>query len=534
MDDIPAAVRRDPAGAAGRDFDLIVVGGGIYGAFMALEATGAGLRTLLLERGDFGGGASGSSLRIAHGGLRYLQSLDLERFRRSVREREWLRATFPHLVQAMGCLMPLYGRGLKRPGILRVALRANDFGVRHYARIPGAGSWPRGRVLDPRMTRELYPSVPGGELEGAAFWYDGRIRSAPRLLMEVLRWSCGMGAEALNYLEVLEVQVRGGKVRGVLGRDRLGGRDLTFRAPLVVNAAGESVARLAATAGLAAPDLFHPTLAFNVLLRRAPLCGEALAVTPPDGSAPTSFMVPLNGRILAGTWHGAAPTPDPGARSGSVTLPRETDIADFLDRLNRAAPALNARREDVVRIFPGLLPGGSDGAILPRRHPIVIEHGARGEAAGLFSVSGVKYTTARYVAAQTVRRIHPGRLGSRIRRITRSSDVERARLEARTAPILLDTPEALLARDPSEVSEVLRHLVQGEAVLHLDDLLLRRTDWGIDPEEGREVARFIAPLLRDLPEWRRLDAVRESREIDGAWVDSQRDAMSASGTGPAA
>ena len=120
------AILRDPAAAAGARYDLIVVVGGVHGIMIALEATRRGLRPLPLERADFAGATSHNSLRILHGGLRYLQSLDLGRSLESIRERAWWRGHFPDLVQPLLCLMPLYGAGLRRPASLRLALGLND------------------------------------------------------------------------------------------------------------------------------------------------------------------------------------------------------------------------------------------------------------------------------------------------------------------------------------------------------------------------------------------------------------------------
>src|SRR5690606_5480760 len=116
----------DAAGAARERYDLVIVGGGILGACLSLESTQRGLRTLLLERDEFAETTSANSLRILHGGLRYLQSLDLKRFHESVRERRWFLERFPEHTEPLPCLMPLYGRGLKRAGVLRLALAAND------------------------------------------------------------------------------------------------------------------------------------------------------------------------------------------------------------------------------------------------------------------------------------------------------------------------------------------------------------------------------------------------------------------------
>lgn len=117
-------IRRDPAAAAQESYDLIVIGGGIYGIALALESSRRGWRPLLLERGDFGGETSLNSLGIVHGGLRYLQSLDIIRFRESVAERRWFLAHFPDLVEPLKCLMPLYGGGLRRRSVIAAALSA--------------------------------------------------------------------------------------------------------------------------------------------------------------------------------------------------------------------------------------------------------------------------------------------------------------------------------------------------------------------------------------------------------------------------
>src|SRR5690606_18835162 len=119
-------IYRDLQRAQEARHDLIVVGGGVHGVMMALEAARRGLRPLLIERGDLGSGTRWNSLRIVHGGLRYLQSFDLPRYRESVAERRWFMRNLPDLVAPLPCLMPLYGNGLRRPMIFRVALKLND------------------------------------------------------------------------------------------------------------------------------------------------------------------------------------------------------------------------------------------------------------------------------------------------------------------------------------------------------------------------------------------------------------------------
>src|SRR5919106_3247372 len=156
----PSAIERNVDRAAGEDRDLIVVGGGIYGIALALEAARRGLKALLVERDDYGGATSWSNLRILHGGLRYLQSLDLARFFESVGERSWFLRHFPDLVRPLPCLMPLYGRGLKRPSVFKVALALNDLlSSRRNAGVKRAIRLPKGRLTSAAETAALFPAV---------------------------------------------------------------------------------------------------------------------------------------------------------------------------------------------------------------------------------------------------------------------------------------------------------------------------------------------------------------------------------------
>ena len=126
MMDQSSKIERDIAKAKSKNFDAIIIGGGFYGVMIAYEASCRGLKTLLLEKGDFGSATSFNSLRIVHGGLRYLQSLDLHRFKESVGERKWFMKNFPNLTKPISCLMPLYNKGLQRNSIMWAALNLND------------------------------------------------------------------------------------------------------------------------------------------------------------------------------------------------------------------------------------------------------------------------------------------------------------------------------------------------------------------------------------------------------------------------
>ena len=183
-------IHRDLETAADITYDLTVIGGGVYGIALCLEASRRGLTTLLVERGDFGSETSWNSLRILHGGLRYLQTLDLVRFKESVTARQWWIRTYPELVQPLACVMPLYGRGLKRPAVLRLALAANHLlSASRDDGVPSERHLGAGGVISTSELEEMFASLDLTGAKGGALWYDAMMPSSERILMEMLRWA---------------------------------------------------------------------------------------------------------------------------------------------------------------------------------------------------------------------------------------------------------------------------------------------------------------------------------------------------------
>ncbi|HYO12089.1 MAG TPA: FAD-dependent oxidoreductase [Thermoanaerobaculia bacterium] len=387
-------IDRDLEGAAASSYDLLVIGGGMYGATLALEAARRGLSTLLLERGDFGGETTRSSLRILHGGLRYLQSLDLPRFRESVGERRWFLRHFPDLVEPLPCLMPLHdpprGGRLRRPGVFRLALRVNDLLARERA-------LPPGRLLSAAETVELCPGVDRAGLRGGALWYDAVAKDPERLVWEVLGWACRCGARALSHVEALELVVQDRKVTGLRAVDRASGRSLDFKARRVVSCAGPWSRDLARRFDRDIPCLLRPALAFNLLLDREAPSRAALAVASREPGSQTWFLLPWEGRLLAGTAY--APVQGGTREEG----PAEARIGELLAALNAALPGFDLRRSEVLDILWGRLPAVAEGSVELASRPVIVDHGRHGGPQGLVSVSGVKLTTARAVARRILK-----------------------------------------------------------------------------------------------------------------------------------
>ncbi|HWM93173.1 MAG TPA: FAD-dependent oxidoreductase [Thermoanaerobaculia bacterium] len=480
------SMARDPHGASSSSYDLLVVGGGFYGAMLTLEASRRGLSVLLLERDDFGGATSWNSLRIVHGGLRYLQGLDLRRYRESVAERRWFLRHFPDLVEPLPCLMPLYdpprGGRLRRPSVLNVALTVNEALSRHRNEgLQPDREVPAGRLFNPVETARLFPAVDRKGLLGGALWYDAVMPDSQRVLVEALRWAHRCGARTLNYTEAVELRMDGEEVTGLRAMDRETGRSLELRGRAVVNCAGPWSRQLAGRFDRDLPELFRPLLAFNVLLDRKPLASEALAVAARGKRAQTWFLLPWKGRVLAGTSYVASP-----GGSGPGAVPDEACVEELLASLNAAVPGWNVRSSEVLRVCHGWLPAKADGSAEPAGHPVIHDHGKAGGPRGLFSVSGVKLTTARAVAERTLARLFE----RRGERLPAPGWIGRPDADP---PLSLDGFLTLAARDREAARTHVRGIVERQSVIHLEDLLLRRADWGVHPE-GAAAARLCTAL----------------------------------------
>jgi len=281
--------------------------------------------------------------------------------------------------------------------------------------------------------------------------------------------------------------VDGERVVGVEAVDRCSGDDLEFRAPVVVNCAGPWARALARRFDRDVPHLFTPSIAFNLLISRPAPSPFGVAVSPDYPGASTYFVRPWGECTFAGTAHvplkGEADTAGP---------PAPRDVEKMIADLNAALPGWRVTTGDVRRVFWGLLPVDHPGTVRLSSRAVIHDHARGGGPVGLFSVSGVKFTTARRVAevllATIFERVPGLRAGP-------ASPVERP--EPAAVPAASEF-RSLLRADPAAARSLVVRLMEDEAVIAPDDLLLRRTDWGADPEQRDMLARELGSLLDGL------------------------------------
>ena len=370
-------------------FDLLVVGGGIYGVTLACDAAQRGLSVALVERDDFGAGSSFNHLRTIHGGLRYLQSLDLRRSRESMLERRALAQIAPHAVAPLPFVLPLTHAIARGPLALRAAFLLDRLvGIGRNRGVPAALRLPGGHVVSRGAAILRYPGLRRQGLAGAAVWHDYVTTEPDRLTFAWALAAAAHGASLANHMEAVTPLVDGRRVVGVRARDAATGRTIDIGARVTVNATGGSVDRLLAPLGLSARV---PMLKAMNLVTRRDAGAEALGGRSESGRH--LFLVPWRERALFGTWESASVCP-PGDASVS-----EADIAAFIRELNQAFPSLDLKLADVTLVHRGIVPAvvSAGGRATLQGHEQVRDHAAEG-VDGLLTVAGTKYTTARAIA----------------------------------------------------------------------------------------------------------------------------------------
>jgi len=547
-------MQRKPATLANTPFDLVVVGGGIFGICTAWAATLRGLRVALVEKGDFAAETSASCFKMVHGGIRYLQHGDLVRLRQSARERSLLLQLAPHLVQPLPIAIPTYGHGSRGRLLLAAGAHAYDLltadrnlGISDPARrIPPAALWGREEML------QRFPDVERDGLTGAVLIQDAQMYSAHRLGVAILRAAVERGAVAANYVEATGFLRRGGRVTGVHARDVLSGDSFEVRGRITINAAGpwsEGLLQRGLDRTLARPSAFSRDTFF--ITRRSALAGEyALAASgrtrDPDAllsrNARHLFVVPWRGRMIVGVWHKVVPTvPD------SVDV-ADAELASFIEEINWACPGLQLRAEEVAMWSAGLVLFGDNAPgsvhLSYGKRSRLIDHAADHGVDGLISLIGVRYTTARAEAERAVdlavRRLGDPAIGPARSHVTpvhggaiadtagfldaarrQSGDLPAAVVEGlcRRYGLAWREVTALAGGDPALTTPLgdsdvigaeLIYAARSEMAVRLGDALVGRTQLGATAYPGDAVIRTAARLMGSELRW---DDSRRAAEI---------------------
>jgi glycerol-3-phosphate dehydrogenase len=386
---------------ASQHFDVLVIGGGVTGVGVALDAVSRGYSVALVEKNDFASGTSSKSTKLVHGGIRYLPNFDFALVHEALVERGLLLQNAPFLVKPIEFVLPMYqgdrhpvGMPFTTPKGVGLGLLLN-IGLTIYDAMAGRRGVGWHRHLKREGVLKLAPALVQNGLKDGFTYFDAQTNDA-RLTVTLMRTAAQYGATVANHCGVTAfTKGDNGKINGAVVHDNIGDRAITVHARHVVNATGVYAEQLEELTGVKPQVSIEPSKGVHLILAREDLhLGNTAIVLPETEDKRILFVVPWGSRAIFGTT-------DTG--TGDIDHPRITheDVVYLLKYLNRYL-SVNLSEKDIVSTYAGYRPlvkprsNGTSTAKLSRSHSVL-----QGES-GLVSIIGGKMTTYRRMAQDTV------------------------------------------------------------------------------------------------------------------------------------
>lgn len=368
-----------------QNFDLLVVGGGITGAGIALDAASRGLSVCVVEKDDFASGTSSRSTKLVHGGLRYLEHLELGLVHEVGREREIVHNNAPHIVIPEKMILPIIEKGSLGEFTTSLALFVYDY-------LAGVKKEEHRKMLTKEEVLEIEPLIDSDILKGGALYYEYKTDDS-RLTVEVLKKAVEYGADAYNYLELKDFIYEDNKVIGGKVFDKCFEKEIEIRAKYTVNATGAWVDKLRAKDNSLKEKSLHHTKGIHIVVPKSKF-NLSHSIYFDVGDNRMIFAIPRFDIVYIGTtdtdFDGNLDNPD-------IT---NDDVKYLIDAVNRISPKANLSENDVVSAWSGLRPliheDGKAPSELSRKDEIFYSK------SGLISIAGGKLTGYRMMAKKVV------------------------------------------------------------------------------------------------------------------------------------
>ena len=366
-------------------WDVLVIGGGASGLGAAVEAASRGYRTLLVERFDFAKGTSSRSTKLVHGGVRYLEQLNVTLVVDALRERGHMLRNAPHLVHDLSFVVPAYNY---------LSLPYYGFGLKVYEMLSGSLSLGRSELLSWKTTLERLPGLMPEGLRGGILYHDGQFDDA-RYAIALLRTLQDLGGTAINYVEAVGLLRRGGKVIGIQARDHEDGAVFDVQAKVVINACGVETEDILCMDGAARGSLLALSQGTHFVLPHSFLPGNTALMIPKTADGRVLFAIPWHGATIVGTTDESVNSAPAEPRA---LLTEKKFLLDHITRYFGRMPAAS----EILSVWSGLRPlvrkGGGKTSQLSRDHTILVSQ------SGLVTVTGGKWTTYRRMGQDAVDR----------------------------------------------------------------------------------------------------------------------------------
>ena len=379
-------------------FDVLVIGGGITGAGVALDAAARGYRVALVEKVDFASGTSSKSTKLAHGGIRYLPQFDFPMIHEGVVERGLMVRHAPFLVRPQPFVIPVYEH-MPWPSSLPVRPPTDfgldlvlDIGLWMYDLMAGRLNIGRHKRISAQETLRRAPKLRRVGLKKALLYYDAQTNDA-QLTLTVLRTAAQLGAVVTNYTQVSGFTRTNGTLNGAVVCDVLTNQELTVSARHIINATGVFAEQVAALTGDESKATVEPSKGIHLVVDRERLrITDTAVVLPETEDGRILYIIPWSARAVIGTT-------DTG--SGNLDDPQANpdDIAYLMKHVNQYLQ-VNLTEDDILSVYAGYRPlvksRGTRAAELSRTH-VVLQ-----EVNGMVTIVGGKLTTYRRMAQDTV------------------------------------------------------------------------------------------------------------------------------------
>ncbi|MCU1249889.1 MAG: glpA [Edaphobacter sp.] len=370
-------------GQQAEPWDVLVIGGGASGFGAAVEAAARGYRALLIERFDFAKGTSSRSTKLVHGGVRYLEQLNVTLVLDALRERGHMLRNAPHLVHDLSFVVPAYSY---------LTLPYYGFGLKVYEELSGRLSFGASKLLSRERTLAMLPGIASKGLRGGVLYHDGQFDDA-RYIVALLRTFQELGGTAINYVEATGLLQQNGKTVGVRARDSEGDAFFELQAKVVVNAAGVFSEDVLAMDGAARGSLLAMSQGTHFVLPHSFLPGGAALMVPKTADGRVLFAIPWHGTTLVGTTDEAVGHASSEPRS---LRSERSFLFEHIDRYFGRRP----KTEEILSVWSGLRPlvrkGHGKTSKLSRDHTILVSK------TGVVTLTGGKWTTYRRMGQDTI------------------------------------------------------------------------------------------------------------------------------------
>lgn len=530
---------RDFSSIDAADYDVIVIGGGINGAATARDAALRGLKTALIEKGDFASGTTSWSSRLVHGGLRYLEYFEFNLVRESLAEREILLKSAPHLVHPLQLTIPIYKQGSRSyweiwAGMVLYDILSFDKSLLNHRMLPKA------------KLKQLFREVNPAGVQGAAQYFDAQAEYAERLCLENVLSAQAAGATMLNYVQITELVRTGDRISSLTCKDELSDQTFTLRAnekTVIVNTSGpwvDQVCRQGKKAGQAAPigtkQKIGGTKGSHIIVDTFPGAPEAAFYVEALTDNRPFFILPFLGQCLIGTT-------DLRFEGDLDKVKADDDEIDYLlTETNKVFPAARLSRESVKFTYSGVRPlpytdSKKPGAV--SRNHLLYDH-SRDGVVNMVSLIGGKLTTHRRVGEEMVDWVYkhrkqsqpgekkppcqtrvqplPGAILPTDQRMAEAGEAYRDRLSLPTLEHLFtlygarvfnllrlidaapDLAQPIVSGLPDIKAQVV-YAVQSEMAYTLSDICRRRTMLSLQANYGLDALEAISQTLQNHCGW---------------------------------